>query len=83
MSKSKSSPRVSHLTFAHALARMVSGPFQRKDLEEATGLHRTTVYKLTRSLENAGAVHVCDKGVDALGRRSVDVFQLGPKKISR
>lgn len=74
--------RVSHLTFAHALARMVSGPFSRSDLADATGLHPATVSKLTNSLAKAGAVKVCDdKRLDSKGRKSVEVFVLAAKKF--
>lgn len=75
--------RVSHITFAQALARMVSGPFAASDIAAVTGLHRTTVYKLTRSLEKAGAVHMRGKRPDTLGRLSVEEFELGPKKNLR
>lgn len=75
--------RVSHITFAQALARMVSGPFAASDIQEVTGLNRRTVYYLTRSLERAGAVHVREKRPDTLGRRTVEVFELGPKKNLR
>ena len=73
--------RVSHLTFAQALTRMVSGPFAASDLVAATGLHPTTVYKLTKSLARAGAVRLCGKQPDTLGRKSVRVYELSAKKF--
>lgn len=81
MSKRRTT-RVSHITFAYALARMVIGPFSRSDLVEATGLHSATVSKLTHSLERTGAVRRCpEKKPDSKGRKSVEVFELAAKKI--
>lgn len=58
---------------------MLAGPVTASDVIDVTGLHRTTVYKLLRSLERAGAVYVCGKQKDSMGRMSVDLFALSKK----
>lgn len=61
---------------------MVSGPFSRSDIAQATGLHPSTVSKLTASMAKAGAVRVRnEKACDTKGRRSVEVFELASKKF--
>lgn len=74
--------RVTHITFAHALARMVCGPFSRSDIAQVTGLHPSTVSKLTASMAKAGAVRVRnEKACDTKGRKSVEMFELASKKF--
>lgn len=70
--------RVSHLTFAKALARLVSGPSTAGDIQDVTGLHRSTISRLMHSLVSARAVHVCGKRADLIGRKSIPEYRIGP-----
>lgn len=75
--------RVSTLTFVTALKRLMDGPASSNDIEEATGLHKETVWRLMRAMVQLGTAHVSDMGPDVRGRRSVRIYTLGPapKKV--
>lgn len=69
--------RVSHLTLSHVIKLLLDGPATAVEIEEASGLHKVTVYELMRSLRKVGASHISAWDCDTMGRDAIAVFSLG------
>lgn len=61
--------------FAVAIGQMHQYPASVKELSHATGLHRNTIRKLVRALENQGVV-TKRMEPDDLGRKMVPVYRI-------
>lgn len=66
--------RLSHLTMAYALKRMLKGPFTATDLVEATGLSSPTAYEFMRSMRSQNVIQHAGHRKDLAGRMRIKTY---------
>ncbi len=72
--------KVNQETYALVFKALLKEPQSLDSLEELTGLHRVTLYRLFRTLKKHKVVHVSDWEQDRMGRDMFPVFTLGAGK---
>lgn len=77
--------RIGILSLAHTLKVVLSGRFTEKEIEEATGLHKTTVHRWVLLLKDMKLIHVADFKKCPSGRHNIKIYELGdkPDKVYR
>lgn len=75
--------RVTHTSLAIAVKLLLDGPCTAQEISDETGLHKSTVYELLRSLRKAKAAHISAWEPDSMGRDQIAVFSLGPGRDVR
>lgn len=76
MSNTRRPVRIAHLTMAHAVKRMLRGPFTATDLAEATGLYHATAYQYMRALRLVEAVSHTGYRKDSAGRMRIKTYTI-------
>ena len=72
--------KVNQETYALVFKALLTEPQSLDNLEELTGLHRVTLYRLFRTLKKHKVVHVVEWEQDRMGRDMFPVFAIGHGK---
>lgn len=75
--KSGKHHRVNQDAYARVIKALVEEPVTLRQLEEITGLHLVTLYRLFRILKKHGLVHISAWEQDSRGRDAFAVFTFG------
>lgn len=72
--------KINQESYALIIKALVTEPQTTTSLQELTGLHRVTIYRLFRALKKHGIVHVSGWEQDRRGRDMFPVFTFGAGK---
>lgn len=72
--------KLNQTMYAIIFKMLLKEPQSIDALEEETGLHRVTLYRLFRTLRKHKVVHISDWEPDRMGRDAMAVFKLGAGK---
>ena len=69
--------KVNQESYAIIIRMLLEEPQGFNALQEATGLHRGTLYRLFQTFRKHRIAHICDWEPDSLGRDAFPVYALG------
>ena len=72
--------KVNQESYALIFKGLLDEPMSIDTMQELTGLHRQTLYKLMRCFKRHKIIYVCDWEPDTYGRDSKAIYAIGNKK---
>lgn len=69
--------KMNPIHLAELVKLMMEGAYSCHEIADQTGLHYVTVLEYTRAMYRKGIAHIRDWDMDARGRHSIKIYQLG------
>lgn len=72
--------KINQESYALIFKALLDDPMSIDMMQDLTGLHRQTLYKLMRCFKRHKIIHICDWEQDTYGRDAKAVYAIGDKK---